>query len=291
MERSVRVLGNITFCRRGKNWYIRYFAFDQHLRSAGKLKSNKTSENFLKKQVDGIFKMAFEGAFGEPVDSFYAYIDPKNVRSLWMGEQFGFDQISTIITQSFSQPNPLNSNRVKQISDWELIKQRVHKAFSDYQYYFDAQTSKGPWYVIESEDGAIIASAKITTASWKIDRLPGKMGGAIVKMIPYIPIINKLINPKKHDFIVVDAVTADGNDSKLVEELFAGILHEEQKKLILWWVDENDNLYSAIRKKVKWGLLNKFIGTPEAHVLCKQNPEAKKNDSNNPVFTAGIDFI
>lgn len=291
MERSKRVLGNITFCRRGKHWYIRYFAFDQHLRSAGKTRSNKTSENFLKKQVDDIFQLAFEGEFGQSVDTFYAYVDPKNVRSLWMSEQFGFERISTVATQSFSRAKPSESNRVKKVEDWPKIEQRVQSHFSEYQYFFEAQTKKPPHYILYDESGNILASAKTTKAVWEINRLPGNWGSLLVKLIPYIPVINKIVNPKRHTFIVVEAVIAKNNDPKLVEELFSAILQQEKLNLIFWWIDTKDILYSSIRKRMKWGPMKRLMGVPEAYVMAKKNPKFGSIETNKPVYTVGLDFI
>jgi len=43
--RNEKIIANITFCRRGKNWYIRYFAFDMVFQSTSK--KGKTNRNSL----------------------------------------------------------------------------------------------------------------------------------------------------------------------------------------------------------------------------------------------------
>ena len=53
MERHTKVLGNVTFCRREKNWYIRYFAFDGAMQAQGKKKSS--SNGLLKRELNAFF--------------------------------------------------------------------------------------------------------------------------------------------------------------------------------------------------------------------------------------------
>ena len=53
MERHEKVLGNVTFCKRDKNWYIRYFAFDGAHQAQGKKKSS--SQGLLKRELNAFF--------------------------------------------------------------------------------------------------------------------------------------------------------------------------------------------------------------------------------------------
>ncbi len=285
IERNEQLLGNVTFCRRDKNWYIRYFAFDNRFQSSGTKKSSGNS--LIKREIESFFQKVLDQQ--EPV-SFYAYIDPDNVKSLWMSENFGFETIARIATQSFSRVNPRNSIRIEKLTDWNEVKDIVQTNFSGHHYYFEAQTSKPPFYVLK-DDNEIIAFAKINSATWEIKRLPGKFGGMLTKLIPFIPRLNKIIRPKNHAFIVPEAVWIKNNDSNLLEELFEGILFEEKRNLLLWWVDEKDGLYKTIQPKTNWGILHKLIGISLAHVVQRTNSEQKRSINNQPVYTSGFDFI
>lgn len=286
IERNERVLGNITFCQRDKNWYIRYFAFDSRFQSGGNKKSS--GNNLIKNEIEAFFQDALDK---HEAESFYAYIDPHNVKSLWMAENFGFKTIGRIATQSFSRVKPKYSNRIYKISDWNEVKEIVQSNFSDYQYYFEAQSSKAPFYVLKDENNEIIACAKINLATWEIKRLPGKLGGVLTKIIPFIPRLNKIIRPKNHSFVVPDVVWVKNNESKILEELFEGILFQEKRNLILWWIDESDKLYKVIQPKTKWGILHKIIGVSFAHVVQRRNIEIENSNTNQPIFTSGFDFI
>jgi len=286
IERNEKVLGNITFCKRDKNWYIRYFAFDNRFQSSGNKKSS--GNNLIKREIESFFQETLDN---QEAESFYAYIDPNNVKSLWMSENFGFKTIGRIATQSFSRVKPKSSPRIHKIDDWNEVKSIVQSNFSEYQYYFEAQSSKPPFYVLKDQNNKIIALAKINLATWEIKRLPGKLGGVLTKLIPLIPRLNKIIRPKNHSFVIPDSVWVKNNDSKILEELFEGILFEEKRNLILWWVDEKDKLYNSINTKTKWGLLHKIIGVNFAHVVERSNKKATDLTNNQPVFTSGFDFI
>lgn len=286
LERNGKVLGNITFCKRETNWYIRYFAFDNRFQASGNKKSS--GDNLIKREIVSFFIDAFEKGDAK---SFYAYIDPNNVKSLWMSENFGFKTISRIATQSFSRVSPKDSNRIQKINDWDEIRDNVRSNFSHYQYYFETQSSKPPFYILKDENDEIIANAKINLASWEIKRLPGKFGGVLTKLIPFIPRLNKIIRPKKHSFVVPDSVWVKDDNPKILEELFEGILFHEKQNLILWWLDEKDKLYCTVKSKTKWGLLHKIIGVSYANVVVRKNGQIQSTEINQPVFTSGFDFI
>ena len=208
-----------------------------------------------------------------------------------MSENFGFESVTEITTQTYSRTKPKKSTRLVELK-WEDISHLVEEGFSNYNYFYHTQTAKPPIYGIKDENGKILAAAKVSIANWEIKRLPGKMGGILTKMIPYIPVINKLIRPKSHRFIVPEAVFAINNDSELVEELFDGILQKENLNVIIRWIDVKDHLYRSLRSEVKWGLLDKLVGASKAHVVQKWNPNKEREyDNSKPVFTAGFDFI
>src|SRR5690554_4426148 len=96
LERNEKVLGNITFCRRPINWYVRYFAFDLGMQANSQQPRSKASNSGLKKRIGEFFHHAFELEQDRP-STFYAYIDPRNERSLWMSQNFD----SSIMTFHF----------------------------------------------------------------------------------------------------------------------------------------------------------------------------------------------
>jgi hypothetical protein len=291
VERNKKVIGNVTFCRRGDFWYIRYFAFGSSAQAGSNKTRNSKGNSQLKRELNAFFDEVFSGDYSDiTVQSMYAYIDPKNARSKWMSENFGFKVIGQLATQSFSRITPKKTNRLDVINYWKEIQPLVEREFGDYSYYYSIHSEKPPFYILRNDKNEIIAFSRITTVHWEINRLPGKRGKFLTKAIPYIPLLNKIIKPKNHIFLVPDLVYIQGNDPSLLVELFDGILFVEKKNLILWWVDSKDPFYLEVKDKTKWGLLHKLIGVNPVDVVERKHPE-NKGALKEPIFVSAWDLV
>lgn len=289
LERNERVLGNVTFCRRGPNWYIRYFAFSSFLQAGENPKKEHKGSSQLKQQLSAFFSEVLEGESFDHVDRMYAYIEPRNNRSKWMGQTFGFEKVATLSTQSFSRIYPKKTLRLHIAHTWHEIASVVEDTYENHRFYFEEFISKPPYYVLKNDKGEVLAAARITRVNWQIVRLPGKAGKMLTKLIPYIPFLTKLIHPSDHRFLVPDAVYLKENDSKLLEELFSGILFEEKQNVILWWMDQQDPLYLSIRSKVHWGMLHRLVGITPVDVMERRAPGVSVG--SGPVFVTAFDMV
>lgn len=287
LKRREKVKGNVTFCRREGAWYIRYFAFANELQSGGIQRSSGGGS--LKAYLQQFFDdLIINGYDNEQVSCFYAYIDPKNKKSLWMSENFQFKQCATLSTQTFSRrwPRKLeNLQRIEKLSP--ELKDLILDHFGSYRYFTDAHLNKGPFYVLRDQHNEILAFTKIERAHWRIVRLPGRLGGFTVRCIPYIPILNSLVKPACHTFLVPEAVYLKNKDPRLLERFFSGILHQENVKVITWWVDVQEETYKSIKTSVDWGMLHKIIRVNEVQVVQR----GATQNSGNPVYTCAFDFI
>lgn len=291
LERGGKLQGSVSFCRREANWYIRYFAFIESAQASGFEKATKARDGLLKRELKAFFAAAFEGESGAKVDAFYAYIDPKNVRSVWMSESFGFQKIGQIATQTFSRVRPKTSMQVELLRDWNEIAAIQEERFGKQNFYTTVQAQKGPWYVLRNSSGEIVAGARVYQARWQFQRLPGKWGGVLTRCMPWIPGMRKIIRPADHQFLTLEGVFVRNNDPNLLAQLFEGMLAAEKKHLLLWWVDEQDELYNSTRTKVKWGLLHRAIGVHRANVVCLRQDGDYAQLRDHSTYTIGLDFI
>ncbi len=288
LQRSEKVLANITFCRREKHWYIRYFAFDKMMQSSGVAKS-KNKRGIIKDELNHFFETTLEEGFeGSRPISFYAYIDPQNVKSLWITEQFGFEKIGEKVTQTFSRYFPKQKMEIKKSDDWSIVPEEIKNHFRAMNYFFEEIFFTGEFTYSVNEDGDFTAFAKVSEANWRIERLPGKFGGVLVKTIPFIPILNRLIRPKKHTFHVPEAVWVKNNDDSLLSSFFESILAENKQNLLIWWVDMKDLLFNSTKTKVNWGLVHSVIGASSVYVVAKSN-DFSFFDKEKAIYSAGMD--
>ena len=292
LERNNSVLGNVTFCKREKYWYIRYFAFEQifQIKKSASFDNLTDSSNLKSKKI--VLKSTLNHFFEESLktenECFYAYIDPKNLRSKFMCENFGFQVIGKLKTHSFSRLKPKSVEKLIEIVDLKEID-NVKSKFENHLFYTNFQPKRTKIYALKNELGEIICSARIQKAHWRIESLPGKFGKTIVKIIPLIPILKKIFNPKDYRFLVSDMVYCKDNNSENLAKLFEGILAKENYKLMLWWIDEKDKL-NHLDKKISWGIFKLFLGNPIVDIVAKFD-DSKKIDSEKTIFVSGIDLI
>lgn len=290
LERHDKVLGNVTLCRRPKNWYIRYFAFDLGLQANTKQpRSNASRESGLKKRIENFFQDTFKVDENTP-ETLYAYIDPRNERSLWMSQNFGFKTLASIATQTFSRVHPKKKKDVQKLSVNQEIKDLINETYGNHPFYFPHHTfNDAPFYCL-MKDGKMVALAKAHKAKWKIFRLPGKHGMFLKNIIPYIPRLRKIIKPNNHVFTVVDSIWCEGNNPAYLEELFEGILFQEETNSIIWWVDDKETVYNAVKNNIKWGLMHKVNGVQKVDLVVK-TPNSDPEEYKSPTYVTGFDFI
>lgn len=283
LERNNRVLGNVTFCKRGMDWYIRYFAFD----------SGVQSKNPTKKSKGGLFKTQLKEFFQSQLRSnhfrsFYAYIDPRNIRSKNMAEEFGFIKRGEVITQTFSRIAPKSNHEIHIVKDYEQVLSKFEDRWGHLPYFFDAQVKRGSFYAIQDEDGHIMAMANVHFAHWEWDRLPGKMGKIWTKLLPFLPLLNRLINPKNHRFLVIDSVWVEGDHPELFEELMQGILQKEEKNTLIWWAHPKNALYQSIQNRIQWGWMDRINGRHPVDIMVLANDPSFVDGE---IYVNGLDFI
>ena len=157
------------------------------------------------------------------------------------------------------------------------------------EFYQTFHIHKGPYVVIKNEEGQVISFAKFTKVHWKIKRLPGRLGGLFVRAIPYIPILNKLLRPDDHYFLVPDIVFTQNRSPKEVESLFDSALSLYNVSSLIWFVDPNQDLYRKTKNKIRWGLLDKILGEKKVALVCRN--QSSSYEESRPVFVSAFDII
>lgn len=287
LKRNSKTIANVTFCKREQNWYIRYFAFKNSFQS-NKGNEKKAQSSYLKDELKKFFNSRLQS---NKIKRFYAYIDNENERSLNMSQTFGFKTIASVKTQTFSRVYPKKRADIVLVKDKAEISKLVDGKFKDHLFYSNHHilNSTGNFYGIK-KGNEVIAFAKFYTANWRIHALPGKNGARLVKVLPYLPLVNKLIKPKKHSFLVPEAVWVKNNDTNLLSDFFETVLAEEKKRVILWWIHAENNLLKLASKSLNWGLLDRFTKPNEVSLITLDLLKDADYQTSN-IYTLGIDFI
>ena len=151
-----------------------------------------------------IYILAFDQLEKErPNHPLYAYIDLENDRSRLFSERFGFEFYSHIVSRTYSRKNPKKNANIVNIKSWDSISKTISDEYGADEFYHEAHIKNGDYIGLTDNQGNLIAFAEFTKVHWRILSFPGRFGSVLVKVLPYLPILNKLINPKDHFFIVL----------------------------------------------------------------------------------------
>ncbi len=292
LERDGKVQGNLTLCNRGRQWYVRYFAFANQKQASKNVNRVHKSNSRLKMEMASFFDETFDGKLGESPDAFYAYIDPANDRSKWMSEQFGFRTEAQLISQSFSRTKPRMQSPVRLLEDKEIISEQLDKIEKTHAYFVRTHAERGPFYAYYDESGKVVGFAKITRANWVIERLPGFLGGLFTRLITVTPGIRRIVKPKNHQFLVPESIWVEDNDPDVLSSLLEGILAHEGRNMMLWFVDRREPLWRESRQYIDWGLFHKMTPQPIVDVVVmRKNPLKMDELRSKPIFVAGWDMV
>lgn len=272
LQRNDKAIANVTFCRRKNNWYIRYFAFDRLFQSTKS--SVKKKSGTLKNRLTDVFEQIVEQG-----NSLYAYIDPSNHRSRFFAENFGFQKVSSITTHVYSRRKAKKKLNLSTLNSGEDLRTYA-KHFQEELFFSFQHTDLSKIYCLK-ENNEIIAGLRVQHANWKIERLPGRFGGILVKLLPYLPVISSFIKPSDYRFVVFDMVFCP--DKSKLDGLFETVLYQENARLAFWWTNEETQSYL-----VNWGIAKRFIGNPKVDIVVKSN---KEFSAEKPVFVSGMDLI
>jgi L-amino acid N-acyltransferase YncA len=240
-------------------YYGRYLAVDENYQGNGFGK-------LLKKKA-----VEYVETNGTSPSVLYSYIEENNTRSLNISQKMGFKSISTLETIIFSRLYPKADNRVTRIDEVELPEileklesQNVHtilRTFENINYQNN--------YFVLKENGRIVAGLQVNPTRWKIVEMAGMGGKILLNVLPYIPILKRLINPQKHDFVAIEGIFIETGSDELLYSLIEGVLHQFSVTSALIELDSKSSILEIFNKKQNLGLLNAFKNEIKTHVMIK----------------------
>ena len=315
LYRHDKIWGNITFSHReidtpsGKvnAYYIRYFAFSNGLKSAGRKDKKKhqkqdTGSSTLKKFVNIIFNRGIyqeDYNYGENPDIpfvYYAYIDDDNLRSMNMGEAFDFETVGKFATISFSRINP---NRVKGIEKLK-VQDRISFREKFFQYYKDYSFTDfhdlfrdDNYYVLKAENETLIG-AQVHNCHWEIKSMGSPVKDFLLKFLTMIPGISNWFNPKKLYFINIDHLYVNEGYEEAIFPFFTGLLSIKGMNLAMVWLDLRDPMANYLLESNKLGPIARFQSVTPANILVKFSKDVTAEQrqflSDKTVFLSGYDM-
>ncbi|MEX1001046.1 MAG: hypothetical protein WDZ35_02940 [Crocinitomicaceae bacterium] len=277
-ERNNRCIANLTICERtvqlnGNEFhslYLRYFAFDKIFQ--GGSKSSKGHSSF-----HHYFQQLFKSSNFNPLapktekSIYWAFIDPENLRSFAMNEKLGFQTVGAFTTTAFSRVKPSPSSRLERIqeSDIPAARELIRNFYRDFNFYSEIHLFESSHFFVLKNKGEIIAGIQANPVRFHIKSLAGWGGKLLVKALPYLPRIKRLIQPKEQRFLATEGLFWKEGYEQQVEELLNGVLAETEHHLLLIWTDDQNKMLEKL--PVKWGLIQRVKKDNPIHIVAKFN--------------------
>lgn len=225
---------------------------------------------------------------------FYAYVELDNERSRQMTSNMGFEQIGKFSTLIFSRIFPKRNRNARRlgVAERSSITALLAETYRDHALFSTANLFYQDNYWVLEEEGEIVAGLQAAPIQWVITEMPGLSGKATLKMLPWVPLVNRMFNPRKWQFIVVDAIYCKPGREKALHQLMAHACVENGVYSALLWLDHLDPLYGRLKKYGKLGVLNRVNGDTPASIIARFNgvsPKDQKRIRTQPRYISAFD--
>ncbi|MCF8391496.1 MAG: hypothetical protein K9H12_12435 [Bacteroidales bacterium] len=312
LRRKENLLGSIGFQKRStsfgdsvhKSWYIRYFYIHAPLRAKSQKKENlrdpHRGNNIIRDAALPYMKdpgMLFPEMHDPTEKSMvYGYIESLNFRSMNFSEQMESETIrkfKTLIFTRLSLRPGLKSERIAPAMT-EEFKKELKEFYKDYSFFTTENMFFNGNYFVHIENGEIQAGIQVHPEAWKIVELPGKMNSALLKILPLMPYIRKIFNPKDFRFLALEGIYFKEGREDLIEPLIESVCKHFKTYYALLWIDSGSELYEKMERSIDFGLVGKFFDKAEANIRVRFNnysEEEKKAFYVNPSYVSAYDSV
>ncbi len=285
-------------------YYVRYVSFNpeyavKEAKSPGRSSAiHRMGNSFLKegmKKHAESFSFLLKDKRADPEKKiYYAYVEESNFRSLNYTEFF-FDKIRDLTMITYSKLFPHADTRVSRISSsgYDRLAALLQTSFYKHSFFFLEKEKLLSNYFVLMEKDEILAGIQARIANWKIEELPGVLGGFMKNILPYIPILSRLIKPGRFTFLTFDTLYCRQGSDHLLPVLFRSVCAITKVYAALIYIDNEDPLRLRMEQNKSLGILNKLFGNAHGVVMAKFvnfTDEEKRSFYNNPVYLSGYDL-
>jgi GNAT superfamily N-acetyltransferase len=221
----------------------------------------------------------------------YSYIEENNIRSLSISKKLSFTSITTLETIIFSRLYPKADNRVTRINVEELPEileklesQNAHtilRTFENINYQNN--------YFVLKENGKIVAGLQANPTRWKIVEMEGIGGKILLKILPYTPILKRLINPEKYEFLAIEGIFIESNSVEYLYPLMEAVLYHFSVTSALIELDSKSPILEILKQRQDLGLLNALKNETKTHVMIKSF-NCDSPIPNGKAYVSSFDF-
>lgn len=246
--------------------------------------------SLLKKEAIAYIERIMEAPF-----FFYSYIEESNQRSLAISKKDGYQPIGSLEAVLFSRLYPKQDAKFSRLPPTEYPKMllQLQATYQDYTLVQLDRVFYEQNYFVLKENGEIIAGVQGNPVAWHIMHMPGLTGKIVKYILPYVPVLNRLINPRNHQFLALEAVfVKPGREHALLTLLESTLAHFGYTSALLM-LDVNCPLRQQLKSLGNLGLMNTLNKSIYTQVMVKTNgitEEEIKSYPEQPIYASAFDF-
>lgn len=293
IQNESQIVGTAVFChtrpyvkRTPLNCYIiRYFA------AGAAIQGKKLIKHYAGKVMELVRQEETEKTI------YIGCVEKGNIRSFKVVENAGYEVLGVQSVNAFSRFFPKAQPDIEPISRPDEKAEVLHLLEDYYQdhvlTHFDYLFLNNHYFVIR-EQGKIIAGCQYHRAHWAINNMPGIMGKIIMNVLPRLPFINKLYNPKKFEFLAFEGIHFKPGHEKTLHRLFEGLLHREQLHSALFWMGETCPYRQKLVAYGNLGILNSFVKDSGVYIMTSyrnMSEEEIQKLKSGPLHASSFDYI
>jgi RimJ/RimL family protein N-acetyltransferase len=266
-------------------YYVRYFASSKEIRGKG----------IMKRYSRKVMELIREDDKDKTV--YFASVERQNKASYKVVESAGYKPAGTIKTLGFSRYFPRQIKGVEKITSKKAKKeilQLLKEQYKDYSLVqFNYLFMKDNYFALR-EKGEIVAACQYHKAHWVVNNMKGFSGKLIMNIVPLIPVINKIFNPKRFEFLAFEGIYCkEGCEDKLYS-LFESLLAKENLRSAMFWLGDNSPLRKKLEAKARLGLIHSFIKDSDVVIMASYKNMSKKEIEDfrsRPLYASAYDYI
>ncbi len=301
LVRNNKIIGTCCFCSRttsnsGKNlssFYIRYFSFKDLYRRKYISEKIVSGNSIIRKEIKSVLSGQGLGKDINEKFFFYAYVDPRNVRSLLLCNEFGFETVRQYTSIIFNRINPKENKDVLLVSleQEDKVKEILADFYKEFNMFsFENLFNGRQYYTIKDKLGKVVVGVQVNPDLWKIHSLHGLSGKIILNTFSRIPYLDRLFN-KNYRFIALEGIYYVKGFESSLEILFESLLAKYKVNSAIICLDADTALYKTL-KLLNLGMVDKLSKEVKGNVICKFINFEQQDEvffKSNPAYISGID--
>jgi hypothetical protein len=124
--------------------------------------------------------------------------------------------------------------------------------------------------------------------------MPGLMGKVIMNVLPHVPFLNKLFNPRRHEFLAFEGIYFKSGHEEKLHLLFEHLLHREKLNTALFWMGETCPYRKRIVALGNLGLINHFVKDSGVYIMTSYRNMTDADIAklkSAPLYASAFDYI